>query len=252
MTKIDIKGAIVADSDKWFYDMFGEPATAPKDINEAIANDTDGKLELEVNSPGGLVNSGNEIYTALKSYDGKVIVNIVGEACSAASLIAMAGDTVRMSPVAMMMIHNIKNGLMGDKNDMQDNAELLKKYDAVIASAYVSKTGLSKNEILDKMDKTTWLNADEAVDLGFADEIMDFGQKDKPMQLVAANTKLYPPQMIDKFKDLMAENKRLKEMPPHETIDITTDNFIDKVVAKLKEDSKPQEPKATGFERFLF
>lgn len=252
MTKIDIKGAIVADSDKWFYDMFGESATAPKDVNEAIANDTDGRLELEVNSPGGLVNSGNEIYTALKNYDGKVIVNVVGEACSAASLIAMAGDTVRMSPVAMMMIHNIKNGLMGDKNDMQDNAELLKKYDAVIASAYCAKTGLAEDVILDKMNKTTWLNADEAVDLGFADEIMDFGQKDKTMQLVAASTKLYPPQMIDKFKDLMVENKQLKESTPHVEVDVNSDEFIDKVVAKLKENTKPKEPKATGFERFLF
>ena len=252
MTKIDIKGSIVADSEKWFYDMFDEPATAPQDVNKAIANDSDGTLELEINSPGGLVNSGNEIYTALKNYDGKVVVNIVGEACSAASLIAMAGDTVRMSPVAMMMIHNIKNGLMGDKNDMQDNAELLKKYDAVIASAYVAKTGLSTEEILNKMDKTTWLNADEAVELGFADEIMDFGQKDQPMQLVAANTKLYPPQMINKVKDLMAENKQLKESTPHATIDINSDEFIDKVVAKLKENTQIKEPEATGFERFLF
>lgn len=246
MTKIDIKGPIVADSEKWFYDMFDEPATAPQDVNKAIANDSDGTLELEINSPGGLVNSGNEIYTALKNYDGKVVVNIVGEACSAASLIAMAGDTVRMSPVSMMMIHNIKNGLMGDKNDMQDNAELLKKYDAVIASAYVAKTGISKEEILDKMDKTTWLNADEAVELGFADEIMDFGQEDQPMQLVAANTKLYPPQMINKVKDLMAKNKQLKESA------IDSDEIVNKLYSKIKENKKPQEPKATGFERFLF
>lgn len=246
MTKIDIKGSIVADSDKWFYEMFDEPATAPQDVNKAIANDSDGTLELEINSPGGLVNSGNEIYTALKNYDGKVVVNIVGEACSAASLIAMAGDTVRMSPVSMMMIHNIKNGLMGDKNDMQDNAELLKKYDAVIASTYVAKTGISKEEILEKMNKTTWLNADEAVDQGFADEIMDFGQKGEPMQLVAANTKLYPPQMINKVKDLMAENKQLKESA------IDSDEIVNKLYSKIKEDNKPQEPKATGFERFLF
>ena len=252
MTKIDIKGSIVADSDKWFYDMFGESATAPKDVNEAIANDTDGRLELEVNSPGGLVNSGNEIYTALKNYDGKVIVNIVGEACSAASLIAMAGDTVRMSPVAMMMIHNIKNGLMGDKNDMQDNAELLKKYDAVIASAYCAKTGLAEDAILDKMNKTTWLNADEAVEQGFADEIMEFEQKEEPMQLVAANTKLYPPQMIDKFKNLMAENKQLKESNFMANIDVDMDQLSDYIVSKLKNDKQPQEPEATGFERFLF
>lgn len=252
MTKIDVKGSIIADSDKWFYDMFGEPATAPMDIAKAIENDTDGELVLEVNSPGGLVNSGNEIYTTLKNYDGKVTVNIVGEACSAASLIAMAGDTVRMSPVAMMMIHNVRNGLAGDKNDMQDNAELLAKFDKVLAGAYVAKTGLSKEEILDKMDKTTWLNAEEAVDQGFADEIMDLGQKDQPMQLVAANTKLYPPQMIDKFKNLLAENKKLKEAPLHASIDVTADDFMDKFIAKLKEDNKSQEPKATGFARFLF
>lgn len=251
MTKIDVKGSIIADSDKWFYDMFGEPATAPMDIAKAIENDTDGELVLEVNSPGGLVNSGNEIYTTLKNYDGKVTVNIVGEACSAASLIAMAGDTVRMSPVAMMMIHNVRNGLAGDKNDMQDNAELLAKFDKVLAGAYVAKTGLSKEEILDKMDKTTWLNAEEAVDQGFADEIMEFDDQEEPMQLVASDTKLYPPKMISKFKNLIAENKQLKESNFMANIDVDMDQLSDYIVSKMK-NKKPKEPEASGFERFLF
>lgn len=248
MTKIDVKGSIIDDSEKWFYNMFGEPSTAPKDINDAIANDTDGELELDINSPGGLVSSGNEIYTALKNYKGKVTVNVVSQACSAASLIAMAGDNVRMSPVGMLMIHNVKNGLWGDKKDMSSNTELLNKFDNIIAGAYSAKTGLSKQEILDKMDKTTWLNAEEAVDQGFADEIMEFDDQEEPMQLVASDTKLYPPKMISKFKELIAENKQLKESK----LDVDIDQLSDYIVSKLKNDKQPQEPEATGFERFLF
>ena len=113
-----------------------------------------------------------QIYNMLSSYKGKVTVKIDGIAASAASVIAMAGDTVLVSPVSMLMIHNPATIAWGDHAEMQKAIDMLSEVKESIINAYVLKTGLSRPKLSHLMDAETWMDANKAVELGFADEIM--------------------------------------------------------------------------------
>ena len=113
-----------------------------------------------------------QIYNMLSNYKGKVTVKIDGIAASAASVIAMAGDTVLVSPVSMLMIHNPATVAWGDHAEMQKAIDMLSEVKESIINAYVLKTGLSRPKLSHLMDAETWMDANKAVELGFADEIM--------------------------------------------------------------------------------
>ncbi len=113
-----------------------------------------------------------QIYNMLSNYEGKVTVKIDGIAASAASVIAMAGDTVLVSPVSMLMIHNPATIAWGDHAEMQKAIDMLSEVKESIINAYVLKTGLSRPKLSHLMDAETWMDANKAVELGFADEIM--------------------------------------------------------------------------------
>ena len=113
-----------------------------------------------------------QIYNMLSSYKGRVTVKIDGIAASAASVIAMAGDTVLVSPVSMLMIHNPATIAWGDHAEMQKAIDMLSEVKESIINAYVLKTGLSRPKLSHLMDAETWMDANKAVELGFADEIM--------------------------------------------------------------------------------
>ena len=113
-----------------------------------------------------------QIYNMLAGYKGKVTVKIDGIAASAASVIAMAGDTVLVSPVSMLMIHNPATIAWGDHAEMQKAIDMLSEVKESIINAYVLKTGLSRPKLSHLMDAETWMDANKAVELGFADEIM--------------------------------------------------------------------------------
>lgn len=202
--KINVKGPIISNNDKWIYDMLGMDSTAPKDVLDNLPEDgTD--VEVDINSGGGLVDSGNEIYTALMAYSGNVTVNIVGMAASAASLIAMAGNPTRISPVGQIMIHNVAGGWVGDYRDQEKLSKVLKQSSEAIANAYQLKTGLSKEDLQAKMDKETYLNANEAKELGFVDEIMF----DNQVELVAdGGSGMLPKSAVDKIKELISDNAK--------------------------------------------
>lgn len=173
--KIEIKGPIINDADQWIYDYFAIPATSPGKVNMAIdraLRNQDGELLVVVNSGGGSVFSAAEIYTALKSFNGKVKVQIVGMAASAASVISMAGQHVEMSPVAQLMIHNASTFAWGDYNEMDATSDFLQKVNQTITNAYSSKTFKTAEELLQMMNRTTWMTASEAKENGFIDAIM--------------------------------------------------------------------------------
>ena len=113
-----------------------------------------------------------QIYNMLSNYKGKVTVKIDGIAASAASVIAMAGDTVLVSPVSMLMIHNPATMAWGDHAEMQKAMDMLSEVKESIINAYVLKTGLSRPKLSHLMDAETWMDANKAVELGFADDIM--------------------------------------------------------------------------------
>ena len=131
-----------------------------------------GDITVWINSPGGDCVAAAQIYNMLSNYKGKVTVKIDGIAASAASVIAMAGDTVLVSPVSMLMIHNPATIAWGDHAEMQKAIDMLSEVKESIINAYVLKTGLSRPKLSHLMDAETWMDANKAVELGFADEIM--------------------------------------------------------------------------------
>ena len=126
-----------------------------------------------INSPGGDCVAAAQIYNMLADYKGNVTVKIDGIAASAASVIAMAGDNVLMSPVSMMMIHNPLTMAVGNADDMQKAAAMLDEVKESIINAYEIRTGLSHTQLSHMMDEETWMNAKKAIELGFADGLLE-------------------------------------------------------------------------------
>lgn len=172
MVIIEVKGDIISNDDKWVYDWFEWDSTCPNDVKNALINAEPGEeIEVHVNSGGGSVMAGQEMYSLLRGNPNVTIV-IQSMAGSAAGVVAMAGKN-KISPVAMVMIHNVSmHGASGDYHDMQKNAEILKQMNAALAAAYTEKSGKSQEEILRLMDKETWLTANQCLEYGFVDEIM--------------------------------------------------------------------------------
>lgn len=206
MGKIDIKGDIVSNDVGEFYEWFGMSSTYPNKIQQAILNDEDSEIVLDIASNGGDVFAASEIYTMLRDSGKRIVVNIQGLAASAASVISMAGNTVRISPTAHIMIHKASSGFVGNSDDMEHQSVVLNSIDESIALAYEMKTGLKQPELLDLMAKETWLNAKTAVDKGFADEIMFF-DNDEQIMVTNAVHQMPSKSAINKFKNMIATPK---------------------------------------------
>ena len=161
-------------SDETWY---GDEVT-PQLFKDELNADS-GDITVWINSPGGDVFAAAQIYNMLRDYKGHVTVKIDGLAASAASVIAVAGDTVLVSPIAMMMIHNPATIAMGNTKDMEAAIAMLNEVKESILNAYVDKTGLSRNKLSKMMDDETWFNAKKAVELGFADKVL-FAAEEKP------------------------------------------------------------------------
>ena len=174
MKTVTVNGDIICNDMKWIYDWLEYESCCPADVKNVIAELTDENEELKViiNSPGGDVQAGQEIYSILKDIKNPVTINVQSMAASAASMIAMAGDTVKMSPVALLMIHNASACTSGDYRDMQHTADVLQTVNTAIMQAYIAKTGKTEAELREMMDKETWLTANQCIEHGFADEII--------------------------------------------------------------------------------
>lgn len=237
--KINVKGAIVPNNEKWIYDLLDMDATSPNDIIDALPS-TNEDVEVIINSGGGEVMSGSEIYTALKSYAGNVNVKVVGVAASAASVIAMAGDTIEMSPTAQMMIHNASTLAYGDDRAMASASKMLNSVNRGIANAYMNKTGKSEQEILDLMNEESWMSAQDAVDLGFADSKMF---DESATRLVANTGHMIPKNAIDKVSAMMNKTPEIK---------IDVEQIANKVIEKLEEKEELSKPQNKVKHKFFF
>lgn len=157
---------------------WGDEITPQSFRDELYAEE--GDITLWLNSPGGNVFAAAEIYTMIRDYPHKVTVKIASIAASAASVIAMAGNTVEMSPTALLMIHDPSTIAMGNAKDMEKAIATLNEVKESIINAYAAKTGLSRNRISKLMSDETWINAKKAVELGFADVILFDEKPEKP------------------------------------------------------------------------
>ena len=157
-----------------FYDVIGDnwdgTGATPAMVAKALAGDFK-TIELHLNSPGGDAFAGVAIYNLLKSCGKPVSVMVDGLAASAASIVAMAGDTITMNTGSMLMIHEAQSMAFGNADDMRKMAETLTTVTSGIADIYVARTGLKKSDILDMQNVETWMTADEAVEMGFATKI---------------------------------------------------------------------------------
>ena len=158
-------------SDETWYGDEVTPALFQKELNAGTGN-----ITVWINSPGGCVFAAAQIYNMLMEYRGDVTVKVDALAASAASVIAMAGTEVLMSPVAMMMIHNPMTIAIGDSKEMQKAGEMLDEVKESIMNAYEIKTGMSRAKISYLMDAESWFNAKKAVELGFANGILHGGE----------------------------------------------------------------------------
>lgn len=174
MKKAEIRGDIISNDLKWIYDWLEWESTCPNDIKKVIESLDDGEeLRVIVNSGGGDVFAGQEIYTLLRKNKNSV-AEIDSLAGSAAGVAAMGAFQVLISPVAMIMIHNasMSGRMSGDYHLYERNANALKEINAAMAQSYSEKSGRPLEEILEIMDRETWLTANQAVEMGFADEIL--------------------------------------------------------------------------------
>ncbi|NFQ34332.1 head maturation protease, ClpP-related [Clostridium sporogenes] len=208
--KINVKGTIISNDDKMIYNWFDMDSTCPRDIEEALDKaKKNEEIEVIINSGGGSVFAGSEIYSLLKEYKGKITGKIVGLAASATSVIAMGCDILKISPTAQLMIHRASMISAGNSEDFAKGAEILEGIDKSIANAYILKTGLKQNELLDMMSKETWLDAKTAKEKGFVNEIMF----DEDNKIVASfNSGVIPPQIINKLRNEFKNNKEEKQI----------------------------------------
>ncbi len=201
---LDLFGPVVSEGSVWIYEMFEIPYISTAKVKKFIDTAEGKDLEVRINSCGGEVFSGFSIYTMLKEYPGNVTVKVFGLAGSAASLIAMAGDTVEISPPAQIMVHNAQmRGGEGDYRDYESSTEALKSINRGIINAYKLKTGMDETELQGLMDKETYLSAQEALKYGFADKIM-FNEEGKLVASVNTGD-IIPESIINKLR-----NERIK------------------------------------------
>ncbi|ANK63368.1 hypothetical protein AYR56_05350 [Loigolactobacillus backii] len=214
---IPIKSNIIDNDTASFYDFFGmDNYVSPEKVaNQLATAESSDTVELQIASNGGDVFAASEIYTLLKSCQAKVTATIQGLAASAASVIAVAADTVQISPTAQIMIHKAWSGMDGGNSDaLAHESQVLDGIDQSIANAYEAKTGLDNGKLLNLMSNETWLGAKDAVKLGFADSIMTFKNDDnepaedkQPLQAFASVGSVVPKTAVAKWQGLMAKAK---------------------------------------------
>jgi len=153
------------------YDDIGAYGVTAKDFIAALGSISAPAIRLSINSPGGAVFDALAIFNALRQHPAEIMVDVIGVAASAASLIAMAGDRINMADNAFMMVHNPMSAAAGNAEDLRDLADTLDKIGASLVAIYSNRTGQTPEKIKELLAAETWLNAEEAIALGFADEI---------------------------------------------------------------------------------
>lgn len=199
---LELNGTIAEES--WFDD-----DVTPQLFKEEL-NAGSGDIIVWINSLGGDCVAAAQIYNMLSNYAGKVTVKIDGIAASAASVIAMAGDTVLVSPVSMMMIHNPATIAWGDSAEMQKAVAMLDEVKESIINAYEIKTGLDRKKLSKLMDAETWMDANSAVEYGFADGIMRRNTAED-MAVPAVSMMYSPAQVTNSLKEKIAKKCKIEK-----------------------------------------
>lgn len=180
--ELRIEGEIVSDDDAWIYEWLGIAYSSPNAFRSELKEHAGKNITVWIDSWGGDVTAAAGIYNALKEHKGKVTVKIDGKAVSAASVIAMAGEDIEMSPVGIMMIHNPWTGVRGEAKDMRHVADVLDEIKETLINAYQMKSKKSRKKIAEMMDNETWMSAKTAMAEGFVNGVLYAGADENQAQ----------------------------------------------------------------------
>ena len=213
-----LNGTIAEES--WFDDEV-TPALFKEELNSG-----EGDITVWINSPGGDCIAAAQIYNMLMDYKGNVTVKIDGIAASAASVIAMAGNKVIVSPVSMIMIHNPATIAAGDTSEMQKAIAMLDEVKESIINAYEIKTGLSRAKLSHLMDAETWMDANSAIEMGFADEIMQRNTEDDELEVPNVSMTFSRASVTNSLMEKMAEKCKIAQKTKNE---IASDSLLERL-----------------------
>lgn len=213
-----LNGTIAEES--WFDDEV-TPALFKDELNSG-----EGDITVWINSPGGDCIAAAQIYNMLMDYKGNVTVKIDGIAASAASVIAMAGNKVIVSPVSMIMIHNPATIAAGDTSEMQKAIAMLDEVKESIINAYEIKTGLSRAKLSHLMDAETWMDANSAIEMGFADEIMQRNTEDDELGVPNVSMTFSRASVTNSLMEKMAEKCKIAQKTKNE---IASDSLLERL-----------------------
>lgn len=213
-----LNGTIAEES--WFDD-----DVTPQIFKDEL-NKGNGNITVWINSPGGDCVAAAQIYNMLIDYKGDVTVKIDGIAASAASVIAMAGTKVLMSPVSMLMIHNPMTVAFGNKGEMEKAISMLDEVKESIINAYEIKTGMSRAKLSHLMDSETWMDANKAVELGFADDILKRSEA-TDVEVPRVSMMYQEAQVVNSLMDKLATKCKIENKETN--IEIKADSLMERL-----------------------
>ena len=193
----------------------------------------EGDVVIFLNSPGGDCIAASQIYTMLMEYTGNVTIKIDGIAASAASVIAMAGTSVLMAPTSLMMIHNPMTAAFGSKDEMEKAIEMLEEVKESIINAYELRTGLSRARISHLMDSETWMNANRAIELGFADGMLTDEKITAEMPAFEFSDRAVEMALINKITRKTRQEKPPESEDPNPKEPVPRGRSVDELMERL-------------------
>lgn len=251
-----LAGVVVTEDDRLWYDWSGQDCISAKGVSQLLEDAGGEDITLNLNSEGGSVFAGNEIYSMLKQYTGKVVVNINGLSASIASVLMLGADVINMSPSASIMIHKASGGASGTTDDIKKAINALSSIEKTIVSLYHKRTGLSKDRLARMMTNETWFTAEEALELGFVDNILDeadYSQTADTSLVAQYKTRVSDAEnfssVIAELKNQLKEEKmenqtslleKIKNILGSEKLDDTIKNEAEDVEEETTEDVKEE------------
>lgn len=247
-----LAGTVVDSEGALFMEALEQDYISAKNVERILAEAGGEEVTFNLNSGGGSVNAGSEIYTMLSSYSGRVVVNITSLSASIASVFMLGADEVNISHQAQIMIHqpHFRNEETVDKLSLERSLNMLDSTEKSIAKVYMKKTGLSEDEILDMMFKETWLTSDQALELGFVDNIYNDteesveGVEDLVAMVSTTGKQLETLQLLNEMKGTPMDKtffEKVKSLLANNSVDNESVETVEEVVEAPEEPSKADE-----------
>lgn len=247
-----LAGTVVDSEGALFMEALEQDYISAKNIERILSEAGGEEVTFNLNSGGGSVNAGSEIYTMLSSYSGRVVINITSLSASIASVFMLGADEVNISHQAQIMIHqpHFRNEETVDKLSLERSLNMLDSTEKSIAKVYMKKTGLSEDEILDMMFKETWLTSDQALELGFVDNIYNDteesveGVEDLVAMVSTTGKQLETLQLLNEMKGTPMDKtffEKVKSLLANNSVDDESVETVEEVVKAPEEPSKADE-----------